>query len=758
MPLTAEQEREINSYLNGDAADGEDEGIVAKKDRILDILLESGEAYVGHVDAKRMGMDPSNRDEDDMADDGVHSRGSKIKRAGWSWKIVEGEAVAMEDDPITKEVAKHTVKQCGLSPRLANMKLDEVAFGSLGAGHCNQWLCCLIDGVPCDYPNISENGIMSKTKCFKDTGIKEACEMGIKWLIIKAQNRSRFPKLGRFIQSALNVKHHIGRGEGWTQLQSKVVIEVGLSSKKNKGKVDWVAVEKAVVRSQPPLVKDVGEHMQYIQKWGGGSDGKFIKATNRYIHLRCPANRHVSASFFTWLSKLDITLEPTDNDENMTQFIQAVVKAHAKGPEVKGENDVCMHISQPDVMSISSKGKNVAAARQATTYMKRGSKVLSGNDSLSERDKVVLLGDLEVNLVDIALRKSNVRPEMNTFEKAIKQFINDISVCSGIAIDELTDESDQSTVRPNLVEFTTDGAVIDAQRMALSSKGFVEGTYVYLVDKDAVHQEQYKIVSISGEGDVALEQLTLTMGDVAATGIVEGGAGGGEGEAVENIVVRYVDFDGVYKLLPANKKLHVQDGWPDNSVMFNVEFYNMSLKAMVVQSLLRMGKCMHRPHLLIQDAPLKAVYTTASISTWSITIPPCTMQVALEDKTKSSPPRSVICTTGADSPSLILSHVYSKDFVAPFWFLRVVDDRKLANMELHSYRVEVQTPTIAHASCRGKKDTIVIDIPCASNFCDIVAGTELVLYREAVVPPEKEKKKHCLDIETARPNKNNKSE
>ena len=164
MPLTAEQERESNSYLNRDVDVGEDEGIVAKNDRILDIL-ESGEAYVGHVDAKRMGMDPSNRDEDDMADDGVHPRGSNIKRAGWSWKIVEGEAVAMEDDPITKEVAKHTVKQCGLSPRLANMKLDEVAFGSLGAGHCNQWLCCLIDGVPCDYPNISENGIMSKTKC-----------------------------------------------------------------------------------------------------------------------------------------------------------------------------------------------------------------------------------------------------------------------------------------------------------------------------------------------------------------------------------------------------------------------------------------------------------------------------------------------------------------------------------------------------------------------------------------------------------------
>ena len=107
---------------------------------------------------------------------------------------------------------------------------------------------------------------------------------------------------------------------------------------------------------------------------------------------------------------------------------------------------------------------------------------------------------------------------------------------------------------------------------------------------------------------------------------------------------------------------------------------------------------------------------------------------------------------------MILSHVFSNDFVAPFWFLRTVDDRKLANMELQSYRVEVQTPTIAHASCRGKKDTIVIDIPCANNFNDIVAGTELVLYREAVVPQEKEKRKHCLDIDTARPNNTNKSE
>ena len=150
-----------------------------------------------------------------MTTDGVFTRGIRITKAGWSWKVVQNEAVCMEDDPECKMVADHTIKMTSLSPDLANMNYDEIQVGSLGAGHTNQWLCCVIDEVPLEgNPEITKNGRISKTKVFaKDPGQKTACGKGIRWCVIRHPCRKRFPKLGAFIQSALNIKHHIAKGD-----------------------------------------------------------------------------------------------------------------------------------------------------------------------------------------------------------------------------------------------------------------------------------------------------------------------------------------------------------------------------------------------------------------------------------------------------------------------------------------------------------------------------------------------------------------
>lgn len=212
MPLTQAAAQEIAQLIDCNN-DQQDPKMVSKLDRVLAILEAGGELYYREIVPKSVGIDPSNRDQDLMSETAVHTRGSSISAAGFSRKIAEAEAVAMEDDPIERMVAKHTMKITSLSSKLATMQMEEIEVGSLGSGHCNQWLCCILDEVPCNIENLSEGGKMSKAKLFADAGTKSACERGLKWAVIRHPNRKMFPKLGSFIQSALNIKHHIGQGD-----------------------------------------------------------------------------------------------------------------------------------------------------------------------------------------------------------------------------------------------------------------------------------------------------------------------------------------------------------------------------------------------------------------------------------------------------------------------------------------------------------------------------------------------------------------
>ena len=190
--------------------------LVGKKDRVLQLLKEGDCSYEEEIYPKFVGVDPSNRNEELMTADGVHGRGVKIVKAGWSFAACQGEAVGMEDDPVLKMVAKHTCKMSSLSPSLARMVFEEIRVGSLGAGHTNQWLCCVIDGVKLVVPcaEITEKGCIAKDKIFaKDKPHEKACTIGIRWTVIRHPCRGRFPRLASFLQSALNVKNHITQGD-----------------------------------------------------------------------------------------------------------------------------------------------------------------------------------------------------------------------------------------------------------------------------------------------------------------------------------------------------------------------------------------------------------------------------------------------------------------------------------------------------------------------------------------------------------------
>ena len=212
MPLSNEGACAIEKMLNEDY-DDEDPRMVQKKDKIMEILAEADESYVAVIPPKQVGIHFGNRDGDGISDDGVHTRGSLIVSAGFSRGTIEQDTIAMEDDPDTRSIAKHTEAITSITDKLADIDVSAIRAGSLGASHGNQFLCCAIDEVPCDIPSLSENGKMSQDKIFRDKELQNACLKAVKWVVIRARVGKRFPKLAGFISAALNIRNHIAKGQ-----------------------------------------------------------------------------------------------------------------------------------------------------------------------------------------------------------------------------------------------------------------------------------------------------------------------------------------------------------------------------------------------------------------------------------------------------------------------------------------------------------------------------------------------------------------
>jgi hypothetical protein len=190
-----------------------DSVIVSCKEQIITLLHEFKYAYVSQWYAKLVGVHPRNRNREGLLWPRAHTRVFKVRNVGWSWKTSEASAVCIEDHPTSKHIAKFTVKVCSQSDHFARYVEDEIKLGSLGAGHCNHGIACVIDGVPCEIPEISENKKMSYHKVASDPGFKEAIDKGMRWVTLRWEVEADFPEIPNIIQSALNAISQIADGD-----------------------------------------------------------------------------------------------------------------------------------------------------------------------------------------------------------------------------------------------------------------------------------------------------------------------------------------------------------------------------------------------------------------------------------------------------------------------------------------------------------------------------------------------------------------
>ena len=87
-----------------------------------------------------------------------------------------------------------------------------------------------------------------------------------------------------------------------------------------EGTVDWRAVTKTVLRSQPPRAIDVPDMCAFVQKWGGMPSGSLVKELGPLLNHYMPSHRVVAGAFFKQLSELRFSF-----DELPAFVIQAIL-------------------------------------------------------------------------------------------------------------------------------------------------------------------------------------------------------------------------------------------------------------------------------------------------------------------------------------------------------------------------------------------------------------------------------------------------
>jgi hypothetical protein len=222
--LFDELEVVVGKYMG--KGDGENEQVVKMKDDIIGSAQRHKFCNPVKYHVKQVGVDPSNRDGEGLSDLRAQSRVMVIKSGGFSLPTIRPNCVTMQENPFNKRIEKFTLLQCSKSQKYARYQPNMIRSGTLGAGHATHGFAQLYDEVPCNLPKISENGKMSKSICYQDKGIRDACEDGLWYDEIDYRIEIVFPMIPSIISAALNTVSQVALGENWHSMLMKLTNHV----------------------------------------------------------------------------------------------------------------------------------------------------------------------------------------------------------------------------------------------------------------------------------------------------------------------------------------------------------------------------------------------------------------------------------------------------------------------------------------------------------------------------------------------------
>ena len=750
--------------------------LVAMMDRTIDILQAcNGVEFDVQLHPSKVFAHHKNRDTEVLNAFRAQTRINGVVETGFSWAIACKDAFCFQDHPIKKDIAKTADRITSMSGLFAKYTAANVSHGSVGSSHFNHSLEQALQEVPCQLDKVSENGKMSRAKIEQQQpGFKLAFEKGLKWTVTRWEIESMFPALPLLFQSALTAGgqlqegdiyrlafricidvfracsvyafiytyiHNMLRvfdfcfcpGEGWPQMLQKISNEFELQSKTSSRKVDLSIVERAVLASQPKRGSDVPDMAKFVQLWGGGKQCTFAKEVILYMQTGVikPDGRHIASSFFNDLNKIHKNFTPT---QLPVLFVHAALLTHASDGQVV--DGICRGISHGDINAMGSKLKNAVISSNQVLMRARSTAVRE--KSLQAQQRCELLLELYQRVVRCTIEKAQ-DTEYDSIDKCVTAFSQGIAniVASDETLPSVSAGPSSNQTKPadssleTVVQYDNVGNPVGAHQITMTSAGFKVGGTVALQETNVAHPKLFTLKSISeDDGTITLNAIKYN-GTASATDVTV---------TLKNLMKNYK---------ATKAKVELCKFYPNAFCANGVDLQVNALKG-VVAAALHGAQTLHSTayDVVLQTSPKESVWSNARYDKGDITLVPSTLNVCAEtNPQKALKTGAIVATIAAQQTRFVLLRASaSKEFVAPFWHVRVVHMQGDANCMLKTIDMSCQVP---HEKSSKADKPRIVNIPIIVNTKVISEGSELILYRPEEAKAEPKTTEQLMVVEPA---------
>ena len=478
------------NYRKGKISNQEKSAIVGALDEVLKLLDGDGFLSKLQIPPKKVGVHPKNRYGFGVHANNVHRLGAQIVAMGWSWAacalaICVGETGRRSISSFTTELQRGTKK-------LGKSNPNEIEYGSLACGHSNQFLVACLDGVPTDQPTLAgPDGCISMEKVLstdKYGHMKEALEKGMNWQIIDPRAEEIYgPALPNLVQRA---RQAVGQVQNEESLLELCLECNGVAAEmiEREGDIpDYDVVEEIVGQSQVKNPDDIPRACAFVQLYGGGKHGQYIKDLAKFVALCVSAQRTIESTKLSAFLKLKL-----ETAELCPEFVMAVLKMDYDAPEKSVFGHVCKFLKEPHIAAFGNdkKAEMIEANAHLRSFHKFLEKVEFQYDDQQTLTKGI--GDCTVGRIVCELpvpAKFNdltvVQALRLTCSELIKKGSN-LENPFGPPDDEDEDDGNSapkstpasSGAMFGLVEYDAAGRALGVDKNTLQAQGFVVGTDV----------------------------------------------------------------------------------------------------------------------------------------------------------------------------------------------------------------------------------------------------------------------------------------
>lgn len=680
--------------------------VVVMKDQILGACMLHKFCKPRKFHAKELSPHPSNRDGEGLSANRAQTRMKVIKKGGCSLNTLRPNCVAIEDDPDTRHVAKFGCDVIASSQKFAKLQYHEIKAGTLGAGHATHGFAMLHDEVPCDIPEISENGRMSKQKCFADKTIKDIVENGLEFDVLDYRVERAFKVVPHIIQSALNVVQQVSEGESWHQMLLKVLG----AAKEQSPRYDWKAIKKLVLRTQPPRPQDVPDMVEWVAKWGGLPSGVHVKDLSEVCSANVPSDRVVPGSLFKSMVdlKCPANFMPA---ELMTAFVYVCANAN-----VCISDGVSRYIKGADITAIfTTKDSDLLArATLANTILQRSRIMFDANPTFPKHRRLTMTCQLKEACVEATLARKG-SPEERDLATIAADFVKDFEASVSGAPTKLPAAQCSDAKSNNAVEYDDTGAA-NIGGMLVAQANFEVLKFVRRKeDKDLWNLFQISNID-ERDGTVELKHVCKVNGTVIHDSLT---------------TVDRVTFLSTYST--TEKEITVLETYPIGDPNGRAPMmHDLWYRGVIANALTDLHARHSAPKLRIYKSPQHVVKALQEFAVGGIVLVPITPNIR-ELKDENTNDVHVLCTVpNMKSTKYGLTKFETKDFVNVFWhvLLNVVHDVDKANC---AFELRDAKSKGVHFGARNSNTETVYSIPCIVNTKAIIKDEILTLYRDKPV-------------------------